>query len=65
MDNKYEDNFISLSKIEKISKEEINKELEEIQETIKNCKDKPAKEQNFDLKALKLKNFIVEIHKYN
>lgn len=58
MNIKNEDNFISLCKIEKISKEEINKELQEIQETIRNCKDEPAKKQNFDLEALKKKNFI-------
>ena len=36
----------------------MNKEIEEIQEEIKNHRDETAKFQKFDLEALKKKNFI-------
>ena len=51
--------FTSLCKIKKISQEDMNKEIQEIQETIKNHIDEPAKMQNFNLDSLKKKNFII------
>jgi antirestriction protein len=45
----------SLCKIQKISQEDMNKEIEEIQEEIKNHRDETAKFQKFDLEALKKK----------
>jgi len=51
-------NIISLCKIKKISKEEMNKEIEDIQESIQSHRDELAKIQNFDLEALKKRNFI-------
>ena len=47
--------IISLCKIQKISQEDMNKEIEEIQEEIKNHRDETAKFQKFDLEALKKK----------
>ena len=46
-------NIISLCKTKKISKEEMNKEIEDIQESIQSHRDELAKIQNFDLEALK------------
>ena len=52
------EDFISLCRTVPISQEDLIKELEQIEESVQNRMDEPAKKQEFDFESLKKRNFI-------